>query len=169
LDFFYVLSWKYRYLTTSRMYECTQDNNLIAISQYFYDCFYKELLSSIDELQNGLVDFFQKHLRNRLAGYGSYCVDIGAIPSPGGAEEGGRLSSCRYIVIELNPFDASTDGALFKWQTRTTLRDAPSASGKVVTRVVPAESYVRQKTWWKRLLREAMIEGRWEASPATEA
>ncbi|KAH8832705.1 D123-domain-containing protein [Flagelloscypha sp. PMI_526] len=83
-------------------------NRMTCISQYAYQLHSLALtdpgnLATTVEI---IKTFFEENLRPILAynGFEDYVLDIGIIPS-----------ERRAILIEMNPFEETTDGALFSW------------------------------------------------------
>lgn len=92
---------------------------MTAISQYAYQLF-SERLNDQDTrkaIVDAILKTYESILKPKIAAQGfSDCVlDFGVIPPTQGSNE------WRVILIEINPFEETTDGALFSWQKERSL------------------------------------------------
>ena len=96
------------------------NNELVALSQYFDACFFKELGFQKDQIEKDIREFYDNKLKD-LVPLDEYIIDFGITD-----EEGVK-------VIELNPYNPNTDSCLFSWS-----RDAEILkSGPFEFRIVP--------------------------------
>lgn len=122
---------------------------LTACSQYIHDVFCEEILANqephahaIQKLWNELV------LKTKIAEkYAAMVVDFAIMPN-GDA-----------IVVELNPFDDSTDACLFNWTIQKTLLnkgpEVPKFKGTTFAWQIvegPGKATKTQERWWRKIL-----------------
>lgn len=127
------------------------DGKLTAVSQYIHDCFCEEIFdnqaahaAAIQVLWNEMM------AKTTLASkYVSMVVDFVI------------LDSGKAWVVELNPFDASTDSCLFGWVAQKSLLHKGPAEGHFpgttfAWRVVESKATATktQERWWRKLLEE---------------
>jgi hypothetical protein len=96
------------------------EGRLTAISQYFWFCFFPELVEKHNEYLDAMVRCYEEQLSKRVP-YESYVVDFAVV--------GGKV-----IVIELNPFGDVSGACLFDWKEDADLLHG-RLSGRPVLRV----------------------------------
>jgi hypothetical protein len=133
-------------------YRCfTNGSELTCVSQYIYDCFVPEIFENKEEHAQ-LIETTWRCVANRVAKvYKHAVIDFGIVNG-------------KAVVIEMNPFDESTDSGLFPWLTnRSLLTDGKGENAtfpeisKFVMRIVERELTwpKAQQRWWKKLLEES--------------
>lgn len=157
-------------------------NKLTAISQYFFDCFFPDVLAQKEDIRSTLSSYYYTHIKDKLskAFCDTYVIDIVLYHCPS-ATQGSKndasfdsdKSQHHYLckVIELNPFDESTDGALFSWGLhRHILEGVSSSADYPVMRVVTSETkkVKGNRLWWKLILRNSFLEERKKRNLANE-
>jgi len=134
------------------------NGHLNALSQYFFDCYFPEygadpravrllelsMLLCAESIHSSLADLYP-------GGYVvDFAVDLPLCELTAQVERfvSDPLHRLPVLVIELNPFDESTDDALFSWRlNKRTLLEGP-----LTTRVVTEPRYTRRSSWWTTLL-----------------
>lgn len=88
-------------------------NEITAISQYAYQLYSERLVDGDFRRTaiNAILGLYSSALRETLAQDFSNCVlDFGVVPGEDAS------TNWRVMLIEINPFEETTDGALFSWQ-----------------------------------------------------
>lgn len=89
-------------------------SKLTAISQYNFHCKYHRLQSSgtVQRMRTTIINYWQEKIRPlfgaHLDKYSNYVIDIGLIDNK-------ATNEYTCIVIELNPFERTTNPSLFDW------------------------------------------------------
>ncbi len=78
------------------------EGRLTCISQYFWFCYFPELVKRHQAYLNAMTDFFYSQVRHRVP-YDSYVIDLAVVGS-------------KVWVIELNPFGDVSGACLFDWR-----------------------------------------------------
>lgn len=98
---------------------------LNALSQYNHLCFFERLPVMEKEISKCIVDFFERELSAPLSSrFDSYIIDFGiVVPSNADTEEPSSVQAFPISadmeiikVIELNPWQDTTDACMFSWQ-----------------------------------------------------
>jgi len=106
-----------------------------ALSQYYYDCFFLKLKQNKDAIASQILEFWE-NMKEKIP-YNSYNVDFVILESG-------------VKIIEFNPFDESTDGALFHWKLHKHLLEEGPFTFKIIN-----ESWVtNESSWWKKIIRD---------------
>ncbi|KAJ3427280.1 cell division cycle protein 123 [Anaeramoeba flamelloides] len=94
-----------------------KNGKLNALSQYNHVCFYEPLVELKEQIGNVCREMFEKKIQPQLEEkYSDYIIDFCFVD--------GDLAKPK--IIELNPFQFSTDGCLFSWKTeRNILENGP--------------------------------------------
>eukprot|EP01100_Stratorugosa_tubuloviscum_P007289 TRINITY_DN304_c0_g2_i2.p1 TRINITY_DN304_c0_g2~~TRINITY_DN304_c0_g2_i2.p1 ORF type:complete len:209 (-),score=92.57 TRINITY_DN304_c0_g2_i2:147-773(-) len=89
------------------------NQRLVALSQYNHICYYEEIVQRKDHFFNLINESFNNVVKPRLQNYcPNYVVDFVIVEFK---NEHKIVTSENVMVIEINPFLPSTDGALFSW------------------------------------------------------
>eukprot|EP01113_Clastostelium_recurvatum_P011112 TRINITY_DN15602_c0_g3_i2.p1 TRINITY_DN15602_c0_g3~~TRINITY_DN15602_c0_g3_i2.p1 ORF type:complete len:326 (+),score=17.66 TRINITY_DN15602_c0_g3_i2:20-997(+) len=78
------------------------EHNMTAISQYFHDCYFPDMIARKSVISDQIQAFWQAHIKHRLTYLVSYVIDVAVLQD-------------HVRVIELNPFDSYTGTGLFSW------------------------------------------------------
>jgi hypothetical protein len=80
------------------------NNQMNAITQYFFAGYYQEILENKEKIENQIQTFFKDEIQGKLKELKNYVIDFAVIPENG-----------ITLVIELNPFTETTGTNLFSW------------------------------------------------------
>eukprot|EP00007_Cunea_sp_BSH-02190019_P000529 CAMPEP_0174238740 /NCGR_PEP_ID=MMETSP0417-20130205/12287_1 /TAXON_ID=242541 /ORGANISM="Mayorella sp, Strain BSH-02190019" /LENGTH=384 /DNA_ID=CAMNT_0015317615 /DNA_START=15 /DNA_END=1165 /DNA_ORIENTATION=- len=123
LDYAYVQEWNLNLVVRAfvpmdaqgELRGFVHQGKLTALSQYYCDCYFADLLERREEYREAVNKFFESEVSARLAYLGSYVVDFVVCPR-----------TLDVSVVELNPFSESTGACLFDWtRDHALLRDGP--------------------------------------------
>jgi len=85
-----------------------------ALCQYSYLTMFERLINLQDSLRDQIVSFWEQECRDNIAQkFESYVIDIAVVED-------------RCFVIEINPWQAGTDAALFSWKNESHILENPS-------------------------------------------
>lgn len=139
--------WKeYNILFEFRGFSC--NNKLTALSQYYFDCYIEEIDLDQDAISNAIYSYWDQNIKAPLSqDYCSgYVIDFAYVPETG-----------EVFVIELNPFDSSTDGAIFKWSLHDNLLRGltqEKMTFKVIDKSGKKPETGKKSNWWIKLIRD---------------
>jgi len=120
-------------------------NSFTARSQYFYDCYFPVLKANEEKISSSIKAFWET-IKDKVP-YESYVMDFAILPC--------NISESEVLpvtIIELNPFDDSTDSALFSWK----LDRGKLMKGPFSLRLTKESKEINTKhygaNWWKKLI-----------------
>lgn len=103
---------------------------LTALAQYFHLVFSRRLVTLKSEILQLIVSAFETHIHSRLsARFSSYVIDFALTGGRFAFDATAAAEPERVWVIELNPFDNCTDGALFSWRDDAAVLRGDAANG----------------------------------------
>lgn len=103
---------------------------LTALSQYFHLVFSQRLVTLKHEILQMIVSALETHIHSRLSGrFSSYVIDFALTGGRFAFDANAATEPERVWVIELNPFDNCTDGALFSWRNDATILRGDGSNG----------------------------------------
>lgn len=79
------------------------NGNLNALSQYYSDCYFRELAENPEPTIQRMVEFFNTTIKPLAIPYDRYIMDFAVTPE-------------KVWVVEINPFGENTGCALFNWK-----------------------------------------------------
>jgi hypothetical protein len=135
-------------------YRCfARGTRLVAVGQYIHDCCVAEICAGHEAHAIAIQRSWAKVCSALAAKYSALVIDFALV-------EGGDA-----VVVELNPFDESTDACLFQWTLNKTLLEkgpeVPTIPGTTFAlKYVESEGKATktQQRWWRKIL-ESVAEG----------
>lgn len=121
---------------------------MTALSQYYFDCYIEEIDLNQVAMSNVIYQYWEQNIKASLSESFSsgYVIDFAYIPENG-----------EVFVIELNPFDSSTDGAIFKWSLHEKLLRGlvqDEMIVKVIDKSGKKSETGKKSNWWIKLIRD---------------
>lgn len=123
-------------------------NKFTALSQYYFDCYIEGIEKNKEKIELAIYGFWEAKVKNSLSEIyeRGYVIDFAYIPE---TEE--------VFVIELNPFDASTDASCFSWVLNRKVLEGETDTGfqfKIINQSGKKSETGRKSNWWIKLVRD---------------